>query len=174
MMNCPLPIDWIEYLEGAVSDEFTTHLPKCRPCQLLVEVLRREKRPRLSRATFVESWPRWTEARDAAPAFGGIWWTSSESPEAQISIGFRIVVLVVSDVWQEHGRLWCEVVPLSTNVEDATSLDVVLLPSDTGSYDLYHHRRLHEIVSRNHTSTAPRTDYRCDEGRTAARTRLQP
>jgi len=131
MMNCPLPIDWIEYLEGAVSDEFTTHLPKCRPCQLLVEELRREKRPRLSRAPFVESWPRWTETRDAAPAFGDIWWTSSESPEAQISIGFRIVVLVVSDVWQEHGRLWCEVVPLSTNVEDATSLDVVLLRRDT-------------------------------------------
>jgi hypothetical protein len=40
-------------------------------------------------------------------------------------------VVVISDAWQEAGRSWCEVVPLSSDIENATSLDLILRRSDT-------------------------------------------
>src|SRR5436305_1937095 len=101
MMRCPLPIDWLEYLEGAVSSDLASHLSTCRPCQILVDELRRDKRPSLRRANLPESdsWPRWNEAKDAVPRFGDIWWTTS-SLAAHRDLP-RIPVLLLSDTWHE-------------------------------------------------------------------------
>lgn len=130
-MRCPLPIDWLEYLEGAHSEELASHLPLCRPCQLLVEELRREGRPqlRLSRLPKSEAWPRWIEAEPASPAFGDIRWTG-DSLRTTSTLVTRVQVLVMSDVWEEKGGSWCEVVPLLTDIENATSLDLVLARSE--------------------------------------------
>jgi hypothetical protein len=43
----------------------------------------------------------------------------------------RILMLLLSDVWEENGRSWCDVVPVSTDIENATSLDLVLARADT-------------------------------------------
>jgi hypothetical protein len=130
-MRCPLPIDWLEYLEGAHSEELASHLPGCLPCQLLVEELRREGRPqlRLSRLPKSEAWPRWIEAEPASPAFGDIRWTG-DSLRTTSTLVTRVQVLVMSDVWEEKGGSWCEVVPLLTDIENATSLDLVLVRSE--------------------------------------------
>ena len=42
MMRCPLPIDWLEYLEGTGSSDLALHLSECRPCQILLDRLRQE------------------------------------------------------------------------------------------------------------------------------------
>ena len=132
MMRCPLPIDWLECLEGAASDELEAHLSKCRPCQVLVEELRRDSRPSLHPANLPkpESWPRWNETHQAAPTCGEIWWTRQSLGSADDDLP-RVPVLVISEVWPEKGSSWCELVPLSSDIENATSLDLVMLRSDT-------------------------------------------
>jgi hypothetical protein len=131
MMRCPLPIDWIEYLEGAGSSDLALHLTECRPCQILVDELRRDKRPSLrpTNQPAADSWPRWSEAKEAAPRFGELWWTAS-SLESSRELP-KIPVLVLSETWLEEGHQWCEVVPLSTDIESATSLDLVMRRSET-------------------------------------------
>src|SRR5262249_22065397 len=43
----------------------------------------------------------------------------------------RFSTLVLSDAWEERGRFWCDVVPLSTDIENATSVDLLLRRGDT-------------------------------------------
>jgi len=132
MMRCPLPIDWLEHLEGVRSEELAAHLLECRACQVLVEELGRERRPQLhlSRVPNVDSWPHWREAEAPLAGFGEIWWTADSIGSAHALVP-RVPVLVISDVWQEAGRSWCEVVPLSADTENATSLDLILRRTDT-------------------------------------------
>ncbi len=129
-MRCPLPIDWLECLEGASSDELAAHLTECLPCRLLVEELRREARPQLqsSRLPRPDAWPHWREIERSSVAFGEIRWASG--PSTAITVG-RVPVLVLSDIWEEKGNTWCEIVPLLTDIENATSLDIVLHRNET-------------------------------------------
>ena len=133
MMRCPLPIDWLEYLEGTASEALFLHLQECRPCRLLVEELRRESHsPELiaSGVPQPESWPRWRETRPLSPAFGEIWW-STQFREPDSDPTGRVLLLILSDPWTEKSRSWVEVVPLATDIENATSLDLVLTRGDT-------------------------------------------
>ena len=134
MMRCPLPIDWLEYLEGAGSGNLASHIRECRPCQILVEELRREQadhvRLRAARLPTGELWPHWHETKSAPPALGEIWWSARSLGVAGTATP-RIPLLVTSDAWQEAGRSWFEVMPLSTDIESATSLDLVLVRDDT-------------------------------------------
>jgi hypothetical protein len=130
-MRCPLPIDWLEYLEGAHSEALASHLPACLPCQLLVEELRRTPRPRLQPSMpKANVWPCWPEAKPSSPSFGDIWWTT-ESLGATGKSVTRVLVLLVSDAWEESGRSWCDIVPLSTDIENATSVDLLIQRTDT-------------------------------------------
>jgi hypothetical protein len=130
-MRCPLPIDWLEYLEGASSDELEAHLTECLPCRLLVEELRREARPQLqlSRLSRPDAWPHWRETEQTSVTFGEI--RLAPGPSTATNTLGRVPVLVLSDTWEEKGNTWCEVVPLLTDIENATSLDIVLHRNDT-------------------------------------------
>ena len=133
-MQCPLPIDWLEYLEGRHSDELASHLPECVPCQILVEELRRENRPQLRPLNIpkADAWPHWREVKDGHPSFGDIRWTVTvPTGSGKTESMLRILMLLLSDVWEENGRSWCDVVPVSTDIENATSLDLVLARADT-------------------------------------------
>lgn len=131
-MQCPLPIDWLEYIEeGAQNKDFATHLTDCLPCQLLVNNLSREHRQRLAfrRMPRANDWPQWSIRTSASPIVGNIWLTEPVSTGV-IQLG-RLLVLVVTDVWTEAERSWCDVVPIITDVENATSLDLVLRSAET-------------------------------------------
>jgi hypothetical protein len=134
-MRCPLPVDWLEYLEGAPSDTLALHLRECRPCQLLAEELRRDlplrRQLRVPRIPLADSWPRWHEAKPSSPVFGDIWWNAKSVGGSDYNPTARVPLLVLSDLWEERDRSWLEVVPLSTDIENATSLDLVLHRSDT-------------------------------------------
>ena len=134
-MRCPLPVDWLEYLEGAPSDTLASHLRECRPCQLLVEELRRDLplRRQLSvpHIPLADSWPRWHEAKSPSPVFGDIWWSAKSVGGSDYNLTARVPLLALSDLWEERDRCWLEVVPLSADIENATSLDLVLRRSDT-------------------------------------------
>jgi hypothetical protein len=134
-MRCPLPIDWLEYLEGARSDELTLHLSTCLPCQILLDQLTTQVHSRVPlklSPTLTErhDWPRWHELVTSSPAFGDIWLTSLRREEETAEVS-RIPLLVLSNPWEEGGRMWIEVVPISNDIEDATALDAVLSRGDT-------------------------------------------
>src|SRR5712664_4034558 len=123
-MRCPLPIDWLEYLESdGGTKELTAHLPECQPCRLLVDELRRDaanREPlRLSNPPATQ-WPRWPESVMEVATYGEIWW-SARMPNGER----RIPLLIVSDPWSEHGDSWYQVIPMSTDVENATALDLL-------------------------------------------------
>lgn len=131
-MKCPLPIDWLEFVEGARSEELESHLHECIPCQLLVARLKAEHRPilRAKQMTTRFEWPQWDESREEFPKMGDVWWTRL-APGGGKSHAMRLLVLVVSDLWKEKAESWCDVIPLKSDVENATSLDLLLFPSDT-------------------------------------------
>lgn len=126
-MQCPLPIDWLEYIEGTKSEELACHLQECVPCQLLIDELRQHSRAELDSSKYPksESWPRWKESRPPFPRFGEIWWTSDSLKTRDLAI-VRLLVAIVSEAWEERGKSWCDVVPLMSDIENATSLDLVL------------------------------------------------
>jgi hypothetical protein len=133
-MICPLPIDWLEFVEGRDDYQFALHLAACRPCQILVAELRSQSRERLrpSRLPSANEWPRWSETLlpKTEAHFGEIRWTASVLASSNRPIP-RVPVLVLSDAWQEHDAYWCDVVPLSTDFEDATSLDLILRQNES-------------------------------------------
>jgi hypothetical protein len=134
MRLCPLPVDWLEYLEGVPSEDLSLHLAECRPCQLVVERIRGDlpNRRQVSSAPppKLGSWPQWHSTRDASPGFCELWWSmplgTDTAPDEP-----RVALLVLSNLWDEMGQSWCEVVPVSTDIENATSLDVILHRGDT-------------------------------------------
>lgn len=133
-MRCPLPIDWLDYLEGERSPERTQHLLECRSCELLVRRLEGDLptrgQLRIASPPDPESWPRWPEVRSEPVAIGDIRWSGGPAVEQCASLG-RIVLLATSHPRQEGGRAWIEVAPLSNDIELATSLDLVLRREDT-------------------------------------------
>jgi len=131
-MQCPFPIDWLEFAEGASSEALESHLHECLPCQILVAKLRAEHRPvlRAKKTTSTVEWPQWGESREEFPKMGDVWWTRL-APGGGKSRAIRLLVLVVSDPWKEKAESWCDVIPLKSDVENATSLDLLLFPSDT-------------------------------------------
>jgi hypothetical protein len=132
IMQCPLPIDWLEYVEGAGSEALELHLHECLSCQLLVAKLKAEHRPILGAGQIhsASAWPQWAESREVFPKLGDVWWTRLASGAGKTS-AIRLLVLVVSDLWKDKGDSWCDVIPLKSDVENATSLDLTLFPSDT-------------------------------------------
>ncbi|SRR6266487_804427 len=132
-MRCPSPIDWLEYLEGGSTEELKAHLRECQPCRILVEELRRDatnREPLRLSIPPATQWPRWNESATKFAAYGEIWW-SAWVPEGEALPGRRVPLLVASHPWKEHGDTWFEVVPLSSDVENATAVDLQLLATDT-------------------------------------------
>lgn len=129
-MQCPLPIDWLEYVEGAKGAELIAHLKVCVPCRLLVEDLQRESRVPLDPKHLAsQEWPHWKTSKPARPQFGEIWWTVAVRGKEELPFE-RLLIVVISDVWKERGHAWCDVVPLTSDIENATSLDMVLSRHD--------------------------------------------
>ena len=126
-MQCPLPIDWIEYVEGAASDVLTHHLKECGVCRLLVDELRQHRREQLikPRIPIGQKWPAWPESRPAQPSFGELWWISSSLISGGVA-NTRLLLVVLSEAWEECGDRWCDVAPVTSDIENATALDLVL------------------------------------------------
>jgi transcriptional regulator with XRE-family HTH domain len=125
-MECPLPINWLDWLEDPSDPLLAEHLERCPSCQTLVALLRRDhldlsgpQPPTVSGVTFEES-------AGAAPDAGELWVTTP----ADIG-GDRALVLVLDDLHEEFDRVWYEVAAADTTIERATELDLVLQPAET-------------------------------------------
>lgn len=135
-MDCPLPIDWLDYLEELevdVSVDLAVHLNECRRCQLLVEDLRQQSvgvELGAYQGAALESLSQWHEDEERTEiAVGDIWLTSAEFANAYAGLR-RQLVLVVAER-EEFNKRWLSVAPLSTETETATNTDLLLNSGDT-------------------------------------------
>ncbi|MGH9890937.1 MAG: hypothetical protein ACREA0_02915 [bacterium] len=133
MKSCPLPIDWLDLLEGAPSPASRAHLVECPSCRAVVDALERqvlgkrfEAAPRKGRLQGGR--PAWVERRPEDASFSEIWWTGSsfEAADVQYKDLDRIPILVLDVSEETEGPSWLEVVPLWTDWDNATSSDLLL------------------------------------------------
>src|SRR5207249_3332358 len=118
IMRCPLPVDWLDHLEGTPVPVYAAHLADCVSCRVLVEELRRDlpNRVELRSQALPKSaaWSFWEGVKASSPKFGEIWWTSQAIGKSSRPVR-RILLLILSDLWEEERQSWCDVVPLSTD-----------------------------------------------------------
>lgn len=130
-MTCPLPIDWIEWLDADRHDKnLRDHLQACRPCTALVQLLE----PQVGRGPF-QGWrdavdlsraPVIADDRGASASVGDFWLTTE--PEAGVD---RFLVIVLAGPLAEFGEEWYEVAPVATDVENAFEVELLLAADDS-------------------------------------------
>jgi hypothetical protein len=128
-MDCPLPIDWLDHLEGRAVNapvDLAGHLADCRRCQALVAELRAQSvgvvlSPYGGRAEA----PKWPAEERADVAVGDVWLTNS----AEVMDERQLVMIV--DERDEFDQTWYSAVPLTTETDLATDSDLLLDSGDT-------------------------------------------
>ncbi len=140
---CPLPVDWLEYLQGAEEIPMTRHLEGCGSCRTLVEDLQPEQPMPIGWATsFVGITDAvWQEDRPAKPAPAEFWFSA---PSFQLSNGMfpggatsednvfsysnvdRALLLIIDAPTESHDTsYWLDVVPVLSDIEAATDTDLL-------------------------------------------------
>jgi hypothetical protein len=163
-MRCPLPIDWLDYLEGAFSEALTLHLEQCELCQRTIADLKQDASNRSSlklREIDVNSWQRLSEEASPTLAFGELRWTACSPDESKYAA--RVLLLLLSDPWPEAGMTWVDAVPVTTDIESATLMDVIFdrTHSELGTPLRLHLR--HQLVA-NSSNVAARYGRLTDDG----------
>jgi hypothetical protein len=133
-MDCPLPIDWLDYLENRDVDDgvdLDAHLADCPRCELLVDELRRQS-VAVELAPYEEEAlahaPKWTEEERGEVAIGQIWLTAG-SGKTYAALRRQIVLVVAAR--EEFEQTWFSITPLTTETELATNADLLLGANDT-------------------------------------------
>lgn len=141
--SCPLPVDWLDHLDGEGESELAEHLAGCRSCQTLVASLR-EKTPTTIPADWSEAFTGrtdafWHEDRPTNPAPGEFWFSAPDFEMDELIVGEltqaktssfgyhdvdRVLVLVLTHHDHDHVG-WLDVVPVLSDVESATDTDLV-------------------------------------------------
>jgi hypothetical protein len=135
--RCPLPIDWLEFIEGEGDPELARHLDSCLSCQALVSALKEE-----SPADDFGDWLSRVDLKDSIvfqprkverPSFGDLVSSASSYSAGDISYDGldRLFFFVLDNGHEREGSEWFRVAPADTDVENATSTDLVLRPSET-------------------------------------------
>ena len=134
---CPLPIDWLNFIEDQDDPELERHLESCLSCQALVTALKDEAAgdefgdwlSRVDLSAAITFQPKKIERA----SFGELVLSASSYSDGDISYeGLDRVVFVVLDSGEQRsGHDWFRVAPADTDVENATSTDLVLRPSET-------------------------------------------
>ena len=142
MRRCPLPVDWLDYLDGDQPD-LKHHLDECLTCQAMVASLRLQPVASLDQAwakPFVGQMNAvWHEDRPMTPAPAEFWFSAADYSMPSTYTAFntsadqgfayqgadRLLVLVVSHPDEDHSMQWLDVVPVMSDIERATETDVL-------------------------------------------------
>jgi hypothetical protein len=136
-MRCPLPIDWLDFVETGAPQSLALHLEDCLSCQRLVASLRAEAGgddlgdwlARIDLEKAVVWRPRPTESL----GFGRLVLNAAdyEGEDADYHEVPRLLFLVLDDGREIDGRRWFAVAPANTDVENASSTDLLLKAEET-------------------------------------------
>jgi hypothetical protein len=126
MTMCPLPIDWLDLLDGRPSAASRAHLDDCAACRTVVTSLEAAREVDPIRVTALDSWqprPTLASSDDSNIGFGDLRWL--ELPDGEV----WLPVLVVGIVEEADGAV--DIAPLSLDRDAATSVDLLLDAADT-------------------------------------------
>lgn len=130
--RCPLPIDWLDFVETGQPDSLAAHLDECASCRAYVESLREQ-----SAADDLGDWlgsvdltnaVRWQPRPATSIAFGLLVMNAADYAGADASYHdlWRLAFVVLDDGREIGGRRWLKVAPVDTNIENASSTDLLL------------------------------------------------
>lgn len=136
-MRCPLPIDWLEFIESGGPETLAAHLDECPSCQTLVASLRSsgdlgDLGDWLSKVDLTQA-VVWQPQSIETLRFGQLVLNASgySGEDADYDDVPRLLFLVLDD-WREiGGRHWRAVAPADTDVENASSTDLLLNADET-------------------------------------------
>jgi transcriptional regulator with XRE-family HTH domain len=128
-MECPLPIDWLDWIEDPRNQLLAVHLESCLSCRAVVALvhtadepkLRFQEPPKDSASHFLLE-----DASDISPAAGELWITGPADDDLD-----RAVVVLLTDRHREFDRDWYEVAGVETTIEQATEFDLLIERSET-------------------------------------------
>lgn len=134
-MRCPLPIDWLDFIETGEPDALAAHLEECASCQTLVESLRGgadELGNWLSKVDLTQA-VVWRPRPIKSTGFGQLVLnaTSYAGEDADYADVPRLLFIVIDDGRRIGDRRWFTVVPADTDVENASSTDLLLTAEET-------------------------------------------
>lgn len=132
---CPLPIDWLDFLEGRPSEAKADHLDMCVSCAALVNRLQQSAGQAPVKAiSWVQepSLSSWKEGSQPDVAFGQIWLCAPNFTEDGFSyeLGVSVPLLILGIENRDDGP-WVDSVPLWNELELATASDLLLEPDAT-------------------------------------------
>src|SRR4051812_4504640 len=115
--TCPLPIDWLNFIEGHADSELESHLDSCLSCQALVTALRDEAASEelgdwLSQID-LDAAVTFQPTKAESSSFGDFVLSASSFADGDIAYhGLDRLILVVLDNGEERaGRHWFRVAP---------------------------------------------------------------
>jgi hypothetical protein len=123
---CPLPIDWLDLLDGRPSAASRAHLDDCAACRTVVASLEAARGIDPLSVPVPGSWqprPALASSHDSNVTFGDLRWLGSPDGEVWLP------VLVLGIVEEADGAV--DVAPLSLDRDAATSVDLLLDAADT-------------------------------------------
>jgi hypothetical protein len=136
-MRCPLPIDWLDFIESGSPDTLAAHLDACPSCQTLVASLRSSADSRdlddwLSKIDLTEA-VVWRPRAIESVGFGQLVLNASgySGKDDDYENAPRLLFLVLDDGRGIGGRRWHGVAPADTDVENASSTDLLLNADET-------------------------------------------
>lgn len=134
MVHCPLPIDWLDYLEGVLDAPDASHLRTCGSCREVVAALRSQQPGSVGSRTVAapKSFSAWTAIGKTRPSPGEVWLTVNAMQDGAFSFesDTQIPVLVLN--MRGSGKsLWFDVAPVGFDPETATQTDLILQTDET-------------------------------------------
>ncbi|MGH2904056.1 MAG: hypothetical protein ACRDK7_10795 [Solirubrobacteraceae bacterium] len=139
---CPLPVDWLDYIQGAREGSMTRHLGACGSCRKLLDQLGSQQP--VSTAWAQEFRCRtdavWGEDRPAKPAPAEFWFSSpsfemdktfddfgipTHNAFSYSNVDRTLVLIIDTSASDHHSDDWLDVVPVLSDIEAATDTDLI-------------------------------------------------
>src|SRR4051812_29191837 len=126
MMTCPLPVDWLDLLEGRPSLARRAHLTECASCRAVIDALTEsELREPTITGDFSDAVPPVLDDAAGALARWQIRWLEPSGADIRVPV----VVNEIED--GDDNDIWVDIVPLWSDRENATAADLLLESEDT-------------------------------------------
>lgn len=140
--RCPLPVDWLDYLEGEKTEEISAHLRDCPSCrQVLASLSHQPGRipdPAWAARFAHASGALLVEEEISEPGVAELWLSASHwrFDEVEYQLPERSLVLVLSypATYESEELRWYDVAPVRTDIEQALPTDF-LLDAAQSSFD---------------------------------------
>src|SRR5216683_375229 len=132
-MNCPLPVDLLDYLAGS-SPEVDEHIQDCMGCRQALARLAPIQSAQIDTSKVIGIPIRaWIPEARTQSAVGDIWMSAHEFVRGTFEYSGldALPFLVLSEQREDENGRWVDAVPIWPDVENASFTDLILNAADT-------------------------------------------